>query len=114
MKHAPIRALLAAALSLWLTTSAWAGFDEGWAAYQRGDYAIALEEFLPLANDGDARAQYYLGRMYYEGYGVPQDKAAAVKWYRRAAEQGDAGAQATLDSLETTGVLDHFPELANS
>lgn len=31
-----------------------------------------------------------------------------------AAEQGDAGAQATLDSLETTGVLDHFPELANS
>ena len=31
-----------------------------------------------------------------------------------AAEQGGAGARATLDSLETTGVLDHFPELANS
>ena len=39
-----IRALLAAILSLWLTTSAWAGFDEGQAAYERGDYATALEE----------------------------------------------------------------------
>ena len=31
-----------------------------------------------------------------------------------AADRGDADAQATLDSLETTGVLDHFPELAGS
>ena len=67
------RALFAAVLSLWLTTSAWAGFDEGFAAYERGDYATALEEWLPVAEQGDASAQYNLGLMYYNGEGVPQD-----------------------------------------
>ena len=38
------RALFAAVLSLWLATPAWAGFDEGAAAFNRGDYATALEE----------------------------------------------------------------------
>ena len=50
------RALLAAVLSLSLTTSAWAGMDEGLAAYERGDYATALEEFRPLAERGSAAA----------------------------------------------------------
>ena len=68
-----IRALLAAILSLWLTTSAWAGFDEGVAAYDRGDYATALEEWRPIAEQGNADAQYNLGNMYYNGRGVPQD-----------------------------------------
>jgi hypothetical protein len=82
------RALFAAVLSLWLTTSAWAGFDEGVAAYDRGDYATALEEWLPIAEQGDGRAQLYLGTMFDIGLGVPQDYAEAVKWYRLAAEQG--------------------------
>ena len=56
MKHALTRALLTAVLSLWLTTSAWAGFDEGMAAYEAGDYATAFEEFRPLAKQGHARA----------------------------------------------------------
>ena len=46
------RALFAAVLSLWLTTSAWAGFDEGFAAFERGDYATAVEEWLPIAEQG--------------------------------------------------------------
>ena len=82
------RALFAAALSLWLTTSAWAGFDEGVAAYDRGDYATALEEWLPIAEQGHAAAQKHLGTMYEFGQGVSQDYAEAVKWYRLAAEQG--------------------------
>ena len=61
------RALLAAVLSLWLTTSAWAGFDEGLAAYDRGDYATAFEEWLPIAEQGDAAAQANLGVMYANG-----------------------------------------------
>ncbi len=71
-----------------------AGFDDGLAAVQRGDYATALREFL--AEQGDARAQYNLAFMYYGGYSVPQDYAEAVKWYRKAADQGDAGAQFNL------------------
>jgi len=69
------RALLAAVLSLWLTTSAWAGFDEGVAAYDRGDYATAFEEFRPLAEQGNDDAQFNLGVMYGNGQGVPQDYA---------------------------------------
>ena len=82
------RALFAVILSLWLTTPAWAGFNEGLAAYERGDYTTAYEEFLPIAEQGDAFAQFSLGIMYDNGEGVPQDYAEAVKWYRLAAEQG--------------------------
>ena len=34
--------------------------------------------------------------MYYNGHGVPKDEQQAVAWYRKAAEQGDAGAQRIL------------------
>jgi TPR repeat protein len=103
MKHALTRALLAAVLSLWLTTSAWAGFDEGAAAYERGDYATAFEEMLPIAEQGDANAQFNLGFMYDNGEGVPQDYAEAVRWYRLAAEQGNAFAQVNLGIMYANG-----------
>ena len=45
---------LCAGFTLGLTAPAWAGFDEGLAAYQRGDYATALREWRPLAEQGDA------------------------------------------------------------
>ncbi len=41
-----------------LAAPAWAGFDEGVAAHKRGDYATALSEWRPLAEQGHARAQY--------------------------------------------------------
>ena len=46
-----------------LTAPARAGIDEGLAAYERGDYATALQEWAPLANQGDAEAQYFLSRI---------------------------------------------------
>ncbi len=55
------------------------------AAYQRGDYATALREWHPLAEQGGANAQLLLGSMYDNGLGVPQDYAEAVKWYSKAA-----------------------------
>ena len=48
-------------------------------------------------------AQYALGWMYYKGRGVPQDDAEAVKWYRRAAEQGLARAQYNLGMRYSNG-----------
>ena len=41
-----------------------ADYEAGVDAYKRGDYATALREFQPLAEQGDADAQYYLGVMY--------------------------------------------------
>jgi len=65
-------------------------------AYERRDYDTALKEWRPLAEQGDADAQFNLGVMYDMGLGVPQDYQEAVRWYRRAAEQGNAGAQNNL------------------
>ena len=79
--------------------SAWADYDDGLAAYERGDYATALQKWLPLAEQGGAMAQAMIGSMYDEGMGVPQNDAEAVKWYRRAAEQGITQAQTLLGTM---------------
>ena len=55
-------------------------FQKGFAAYQSGDYVTALQEWRPLAEQGDVDAQYGLGVMYDIGNGVLQDYAEAVKW----------------------------------
>ena len=57
-------------------------FEDYIAVYNRGDYAIALRLIRPLADQGNADAQYNLGVLYEKGQGVPQDYAEAVKWYR--------------------------------
>ena len=57
-------------------------FERGLGAYQDGDYATALQEWRPLAEQGVAQAQYNLGLMYDNGWGVPQDYQEAVKWFR--------------------------------
>ena len=75
---------------LWPVTGL-ADFSEGLAAYQRGDFATAIREFRPLAEAGNAWAQYNLGVMYRNGKGVPKDYAEALKWYRLSAAQGDVG-----------------------
>ena len=97
------RIALAVALFVSLAAPAWAGFDEGLAAYQRGDYETALRELKPLAEQGDALAQAKLGVMYHHGRGVPQDYAEAAKWFCRAAEQGYAVAQHNLGVMYDKG-----------
>ena len=96
-------AALCAGFTLGLTAPAWAGFDEGVAAYKRGDYATALREWRPLAKQGNAIAQSNLGFMYGKGLGVTQDYAEAVKWFRKAAEQGDTGGQYNLGGMYYNG-----------
>ena len=53
--------------------------QKGYDAFEAGDYATALQEWRPLAEQGDADAQYFLGVMYKNGQGVPQDYAESVK-----------------------------------
>ncbi len=84
-------AALCAGVTLGLTAPAWAGFDEGVAAHERGDYATALREFRSLAEQGHAGAQYNLGFMYSSGQGVPQDYAKAHMWYNLAASRFPPG-----------------------
>ena len=78
-------------------------FQKGYDAYQAGDYATALQEWRPLADQGDADAKHNLGLMYENGQGVPQDYAEAVSWYRKAAEQGHAYAQSNIGLMYVSG-----------
>ena len=73
------------------------------AAYDRGDYATALHLWRPLAEQGDAIAQFNLGIVYANGQGVPQDYAAAVLWFRKAAKQGNDSAQFNLGTMYFKG-----------
>jgi TPR repeat protein len=76
--------------------SSWAGFSEGLAAYDKGDYKTAFNEFKPLAQLGHDISQNNLGVMYGNGEGVLQNDKEAAKWYRLAAEQGYSFAQYNL------------------
>ena len=84
--------------------------NKGWAAYDAGDYATALQEWRPLAEQGYAAAQTNLGFMYSNGEGVLQDYAEAAQWYRLAAEQGNANAQNNLGLMYGNGVLQDYAE----
>jgi uncharacterized protein len=94
--------ILAVALVLFAQVTS-AGYDEGVAAYERGDYATAIKEWRPLAEQGDADAQFLVGNMYDNGEGVPEDDTEAVNWYRKAAEQGNAWAQFYLGFMYSNG-----------
>ena len=79
------------AVLLFSPTEGWsADYQKGVDAYNEGDYATALREWEPLAEQGDALVQFNLGFMYDNGYGVPQNYKTALKWYRRSAEQGES------------------------
>ncbi len=79
-----------------------ADLDKGKTALIRGDYAAALTELTPLAEQGNATAQYYLGVMYKEGQGVAVDDAVSHQWLTKSAESGEAQAQMML------GMMYHF------
>lgn len=72
-------------------------------AYDRSDYSTSLQIWLPLAQEGDAKAQNYVGEIYEKGIaGTPQYKQAA-EWYLKAAEQGLSAAQVNLGELYERG-----------
>ena len=86
-----------------LPSGANADWNQGLAAYERGDYATALRAWQPLAEQGIAMAQHNLGLMYREAKGVSKDDKTAAEWYERAAEQGYANAQSNLGALYYAG-----------
>ena len=103
MKHYTI--ILATLLSLLIPVQSWgADFQKGFDAYNAGDYATALREWTPLAEQGDLAAQFELANMYRKGIGVPQDYRTAVKLYTPPAEQGNAFAQYNLGIMHSFGL----------
>jgi len=78
--------------------------EAGKRAWDQGDYATALKELTPLAEQGNADAQVLLGLMYFRGQGVSKDPSLALKWYKAAADQGNADGQAHLGSMYLMGM----------
>src|SRR5262245_50861217 len=92
-----------ALLVLIFVAGAHAGFDEGEQAFKRRDFRTALSEFTPLADGGDARAQYYLGLMLVNGLATPRNEARAADYLARSAAQDNAQAQALLGAMYLQG-----------
>lgn len=82
--------------------------------YNTGRYETAFEHFSEYAKMGNATAQYYLGKMYYEGEGVSKDYTKAVEWFRKSAKQGNAIAQYHLGYMYTycKGVSNDYTKAA--
>lgn len=88
--------------------------EDGMAAYHDKEYAKAAELWRPLAESGNATAQYSLGTLYAEGKGVAHNDATAFAWFQKAAEQGNAEAQFDLGASYASGigVAKSFPDAA--
>ena len=80
-----------------------APLDDANAAFQRGDYATAERILLPMAEAGNAYAQYRLGMVYAEATGEMRSTEEAAKWYESAALQGQPYAQYKLAILYVKG-----------
>ena len=72
-------------------------------AQENGDYKKMAALLLPLAENGDAKAQHCLGELYYYGDGVEQSAIEAAKWYQKAAVQGLADAQCDMGFVYAHG-----------
>ena len=73
--------------------------SQGWDAYNRQDYATTLNQWRPLAEQGDAAAQYALGVLYAYGQGVPQDFVQAQMWFNLAASQGQKDVRGAREEI---------------
>jgi TPR repeat protein len=94
-------AVLAAQLTGSIAASA-GPWEDGMAAYNRGDYVPAMHLFRPLAEQGNAKAQKVLGVMFRKGEGVPKSAVRARMWFGLAAKRGDIGGKAGLRDVSRT------------
>lgn len=89
--------------------------EDGIAAYQTGDPKRAFGLLQPLARQGNAEAQNYLGLLYANGKGVQRDDTTAAYWFRQAADQDNDKAKRNLAYLIANGrakakVWDDYPD----
>jgi hypothetical protein len=91
------------ATQIWGAMAAFAGpWEDGMAAYNRGDYVPAVQVFRAMAEQGNAEAQNLLGTMYRKGQGVTRNSVRAFVWFSRAAARGNAKAKTELREVSLT------------
>ncbi len=70
--------------------------------FEEDRYDEALPIFLDLAKKGSAEAMYYLGMMYYEGWGVEKSQESALQWWKKANRRGSLDAKYMLQTICST------------
>ena len=73
--------------------------EDAVAAYSQADYTKAVNLAWPLAESGNADAQYLLGMAYMDGNGVTKDLVESYKWYELVVHAGDADAEIDCDDV---------------
>jgi len=77
--------------------------DDAVAAMRAGDFAEAYCIMRPLAEAGDADAQYNIGWMYLNGYGLRTNEILALQWWEKASAQGNSDASLSIGMLYSLG-----------
>jgi len=80
-----------------------ADFLAGEEAFANKRYSEAMQHFRPLADSGDDRAQYYVGYMYLNGYGVTRNNALGLQYMQKSLDQNYHLAQAYMGFLYHEG-----------
>jgi len=90
-------------------------YDDGQTAASHNDFSTAFAIWLPLAENGNAKAQASIGTLYAQGLGVNRDYSQALIWLQKSADQGDADALGNLGVMYSagTGVTKNSAEAAN-
>ncbi len=103
MKRRLVAGGLILAAQIWGAMGAFAGpWEDGMAAYNRGDYVPAITVFRAMAEEGNAEAQSLLGVMYRKGQGVTRSSVRAFVWFSRSAARGNAKAKTELREVSQT------------
>ena len=81
-----MKKILLLSILLFCTLPTFADFAKGSKAYWKSDYATALKEWEPLAEQGNVEAQFFLGKVYDHAKSEIQNYKTAAKYYTLAAE----------------------------
>jgi len=76
--------------------------QRAWSYQRQGKLELAFPDYLAAAKLGDAWAQRQVGKLYWSGAGVKQDREQALAWLEKAAKQGNAEARADLEEARKT------------
>lgn len=95
--------ILGTVCALTISTSAFAGLEEGLDYFNRKKYEQAYDEFSYLAEEGNNVATYYMGLMYQNGLAVPKSMEKAASYYMQAFKLGNTAAAGQLGLLLLAG-----------
>ena len=79
-------------------------YEDGIAAYQAGEYDVAISLLAKAGDQGHARAQYFLSVLFEGRSGIKRDASASLHWLEKAAESGFVEAQRNLAAFYHDGV----------